>query len=168
MELYSNILSFIKFSGLNPDMKEINYIESVGQRKPVRIEVNNRVVIMVYYKSSKSSTEKDIGAMLEKSDKEYILIKSLWQKKSYRATLMLLSDFKNNVAAPYIFNNIRQKKLTKEEIEEEFDFYKIDPNNLPKINKSDMLAKWLLMKEGDVVKYYIAGDNYNVKYRICI
>lgn len=178
-KIYPNITSFIKFSGLDKNYESIDPNEikkKINDREPLDIIIDD-VFIRVYESTTKKSSDKDITKFVEtnviKKNKYrlIILIKKKWlkvqsviqlQTDNIDIRLFDHSDFSHDIAPA----NKSNAKVISEDI---LDFHKIDKKNLAKISKTDILAKWMLLNEGDLIGYELYSENgSHMSARVCV
>lgn len=166
-----NLSALIRFSKLDKDFvltkDEIEKIKT--EKRPYHISFDD-VLIIFYGKGFKKSTGKDMiqTAQVNKT-KKLIMVKPTWSKSNDVTTItdqnirfITYADLEYNII-PMIRTDIYKVD------ESDLEFYNIDKNNLPKILYNDILAKWLLLDKGDIIKYNLYTENGKVlKMRICI
>jgi hypothetical protein len=166
MEIYSNVISFIEFSGIQKDYKGVDIKSTVDNSLPIDIDLE-KYLIRIYYKNCKLRSGKQITSFISSSKKDLILIKDTnWTRfnSSDNLILMTFTDFECDIAPMYSYL-ICLKVITQEELGP----LNIDKNSLSKIPTYDKLAKWMLLKAGDILYYeFVTLDQIMPRARICI
>jgi hypothetical protein len=167
-DLYLNIVSFIRFSGLDPEYKALEQREIadlINKNKPIEIKLG-KYIIVIFHKTVKPPTYTALNARAEESpETNFIFIKNSWTKgKPDNAIYMTFDDFDKDIAPR---NQHYDIKVYREGlVPESFEFFDIDPDGLPKIMTSNILAKWLLLKERDIISYTLFTEGGSmINYR---
>jgi len=167
-EIYLNICSFIRFSGIDPNYKTLERKELadiINSKKPIKIKFP-KYEIIIYHKNTTTVSYSDLNKLAnENPDIEYIFIKSSWIKgKPENAIYMSFEDFELNIEPKNRYYNI--EVFRNGAVPNDFNFYELSSDGLPKILTSDILAKWLLLKEGDIISYTLfTEEGFYKRYR---
>ena len=120
---------------------------------------NNKSNIILVFSNDTNSTP--IVQQLNKYDK--ILQKKGGSLQYFHVKNLLFNPTKHNLVPKHV-------KMTQEEISEMMEKYMIKKPQMPFILHTDVIAKWLGLKHGDVVKIERLNENSGISYyyRVCI
>lgn len=120
---------------------------------------NNKSNIILVFSNDTNSTP--IVQQLNKYDK--ILQKKGGSLQYFHVKNLLFNPTKHNLVPKHV-------KMTQEEISEMMEKYMIKKAQMPFILHTDVIAKWLGLKHGDVVKIERLNENSGISYyyRVCI
>jgi DNA-directed RNA polymerase I, II, and III subunit RPABC1 len=120
---------------------------------------NNKSNIILVFSNDTNSTP--IVQQLNKYDK--ILQKKGGSLQYFHVKNLLFNPTKHYLVPKHV-------KMTQEEISEMMEKYMIKKPQMPFILHTDVIAKWLGLKHGDVVKIERLNENSGISYyyRVCI
>jgi hypothetical protein len=165
-DTYLIICSFIRFSGIDPNYKALTKEEVADyMNKKVPIEIiTDQYHVVIFHGKAKVHSAEALHKMSEK--KECIFIKKNWKKgHPTNGRYLIYKDFVNDIAP--INEDLHPMRCATSP--EDFEFYRINKVNMPHIYTDNILAKWMLLQEWDILGYIMPTENgFSPNYRLCV